>query len=256
MPAALAVGGGSAPATPTHPTLSGGNGVPGSAPATATPPAPSWQQTQAAPPANAAPPRTVGLTSTGNTNVPAPAPVDPRDATYYDTLARLGYAQSTTLAGLGDTFSGDQAAYTSGVTADNTQLPLTLAATRDTYGGRGLLESGIEANKAGLDEAANTQKTDALLAKWNAQQSTIGNDITKANNTYNTGVATDFAGATARAAKNDLATSPITPVPPAPASKAAVKSEANAIVKGVGATVGSAVKAAAAAKAKAAKGKK
>jgi hypothetical protein len=152
---------------------------------------------------------------------PAPVTVDPRDATYYDQLARLQYAYNTSLSGYNAGLADATAGYNSTTGALNQQIPLTLANERAKANSQGLLESGILGQRAGLDEANYAGKMGSALSKENAANATAADRWAAAQNSYNVGNSTALAAAIARAQKNDLATQPVTAPVTAPAVLAA-----------------------------------
>lgn len=173
--------------------------------------APSWQQIQSAPPPAAA--ATSATAAPGTPQAAPVAPVSPLDATYYSNLAALKYSLGGKLAGLQNTYNADQAGYTAGGNTLTTALPATLRNTRNTANSQGLLDSGIEAQRSGANEATYAQKMGALLAKWQSEQGTIGTDTQGDVGTYDADVNTQYQDALSRAEKSDLANSPTTPTP-------------------------------------------
>lgn len=145
---------------------------------------------------------------------PAPVTADPRDAAYYEQVARLNHALQGALASYGATAANNQAAYnlTSGQLRQ--QLPITLQNERNRANAQGLLESGALAQRSGLDETAYANRVGAALARFNNANSVALNRRNAAQGSYNEGVYNAMygpKGAIERAASNDVSVGPTTP---------------------------------------------
>jgi len=150
------------------------------------------------------------------TQAPAPVTVDPRDATYYDQLARLNAAYQGVLLGYQRTTAQDLAGYNSVYGQLTTQLPLTQQATRNQANSQGLLESGILGQRADLNNAAYLTRVGAARARLTAGDQAAMDRLTATENAYGPTAAGYLAAATARAKAADLAAGPTTPAPPGP----------------------------------------
>lgn len=145
------------------------------------------------------------------TTAPAPVTVDPRDAAYYDQVARLNNAYQGVLANTTRTTAQDQANYNLTYGSLAQKLPLTQQATRNTANAQGLLESGILGQRADLNNAAFLQNVGTAQNRQTAADQAAQGRLTTAQNNLSSGDATALDQAIARAAKNDVSNSPTTP---------------------------------------------
>lgn len=181
------------------------------APATGYSPNPTMQQYQGQPQSPSS-----GASSSAPAAAAQPTTVtDPRDAAYYDQLARLTYAYNTSLAGYNRDFADASGAYNYTSGQLSAAEPVALQTDRNRANAQGLLESGQLAQAAGSTEAGYAAKRIAALSRMNATDSAATDRLTAALNAYNTGTAGAYSAAQARAARSDLATEPTTPTPPA-----------------------------------------
>lgn len=155
----------------------------------------------------------VGATAT---TAPAPVTVDPRDAPYYEQLARLNAARQGALNGYDLTKQQNQAAYNQTYGQLSQQLPLTQQNTRNQANGQGLLESGILGQRADLNNAAYLGRVGAAQARQTSADQNAAARRDAVLNAYDPTAAGYLATATARAAAADLAGGATTPKGPRP----------------------------------------
>lgn len=151
---------------------------------------------------------------TGTPAQVGPVTVDPRDAAYYDQLARLNAANQGALLGYNRTTQQAQAGYDSTYGALTHQLGLTQQATRNQANSQGLLESGILGQRADLNNASYLGRVGQAQARLSASQQAAMDRLTGVQDAYGPRAKSLLDATTARAAAADLASGPTTPTPP------------------------------------------
>lgn len=127
---------------------------------------------------------------------------------YYDTLNRLNFALKNSLANFNQGEANAQAAYGYGTDQVNRALPLNLANTRNVANTQGLLESGIEGQRAGQVQEKSVQAQGRLTSTLQNTDARLAAAWQAAQGAQQQGATTAYDTALIRANKGDIAAGP------------------------------------------------
>lgn len=153
-----------------------------------------------------APPSGAASTDTGV----QPVTADPRDALYFDTLAKLNFQYNNSLAGFQQSTIANQAGYTAAKSQLQAQLPPALQTDRSKANALGVLQSGVEAQRQGGVTAANVDRQLAALKSYQGTQQRLDEAQQTAEQTLPLDQKSALDAAVARSGRADIANSPNT----------------------------------------------
>jgi hypothetical protein len=132
---------------------------------------------------------------------PAPGAVDPREATYWATAAELGHQYEHTLAADTEVLADDKALMLAKQGTLDAAQPTDLTNIRNKANAEGLLSSGIEQQRTGLQQAAYTRSRGALSTGFQQESNKESRAMSEAGESYTDKMRTALAGAEERQSK-------------------------------------------------------
>lgn len=169
----------------------------------------SPQPTTAGKPA-AGPAKPTGRPPAAPTGTAATTPVaaTPYEAKYYEELATLEHQEKNALSGDQSARTEAQANAKFGTEGLERQLPLNLKATRNRANTEGLLESGVEGERAGSVEAKYAEQRGRLAQQLKAQEDRLARAENEAREKRGEGESRARRAAQERAEAGDIRSEP------------------------------------------------
>jgi hypothetical protein len=133
--------------------------------------------------------------------VPTAANPSALDATYWANVAAIEHAFTHTLASDQEALSDDKATYLANQAKLDAAEPTALTNIRNKANEEGLLTSGIEGQRTGLQQAAYTRSRDVLGTTNQQDTDKINRSMTEAGETRNDNIVREQVAAEARTQK-------------------------------------------------------